>query len=54
MALTKALQSCAQWSSGLYHVLYSAASDLQEYTTNLMLFTEEDILDAMLLEPVNN
>ena len=28
----------------------SAARDLWEYMTNLMHFTEEDILDAMLLE----
>ena len=54
LTLAKALQSCAKRSSGPYYIMCGTARDLQECMTNLMWFTEEDILDAMLMEPVGN
>ena len=54
LALATALQSYAQWSGGPNHIMCGAARDLQECMTNLMQHREEDILDAMLLEPVDD
>ena len=54
LALAKALQTCAQWFSGPYHIMCGAARDLQECMTNLMWLTGEDILDNTLLEPVDD
>ena len=54
LGLAKGLQSCTQWSGGPHHIVSGAARDLWEYMTNLVQFTEEDILDAMLPEPVDD
>ena len=54
LALFKALQSYAQWSCGPYHVMCGNARILQACMTDLKWFREENILDAMLFEPLDN
>ena len=54
LALVKALQSYTQQSGGPYHVMCSIAGGHQACMTNLMWFREENVLDAMLFEPLDN
>ena len=54
LALVKALQYCSKWSGEPYSIMCGTARDLQGCMAILMWFREGNVLEILLLEPMDD